>query len=118
MCVLWLSPGSDILTDKPWTLLYIFCIFCPDLVIVEMGMRSEDVQAGQPRLSGQTQPHTFTLYYRVLTSLRPGLVTGNIDIYYLFRRDRERQADRLEIVITHDLTPCIRLLDCSGLLTG
>ena len=68
-----LSPGSDILTDKPWTLLYIFCIFCPDLVIVEMGMRSEDVQAGQPRLSGQTQPHTFTLYYRVLTSLRAGM---------------------------------------------
>ena len=77
LCLLWvLSPDWDILTDKTWALLYIFSIFCPDLLIVEMGMRSEDVQsrAGQqPGVSGQSQPHTSTLYYRVLTLLRLGL---------------------------------------------
>ena len=56
-----------------WTLLYIFSVFCPDLLIVEMGMRSEDVQGRPAQSLGSARPHSCTLYYRVLTSLSPAI---------------------------------------------
>ena len=78
MCAL-LSPGSDVLTDNSWTLLYIFCIFCSDLVIVEMGMRSEDVQ--DRSAAWALGSVTATYFYTLLPGpLLTQTGTGNIDI--------------------------------------
>ena len=94
-----------------WTLLYIFSVFCPDLLIVEMGMRSEDVQGRPAQSLGSARPHSCTLYYRVLTSLSPAIF---IFIICWGVRSEERHSTHTLIVITHELTPCIRLQNCSG----
>ena len=69
-----LSPGSDILTDKPWLDSPVYFLYILPW--------SPDCGDGNAiwRCSGQvslvsrvSQPHTFTLYYRVFTLLRPGM---------------------------------------------